>query len=72
MDFRKFFDKSKFTLFARGDSNWDLYVMRTDGTCPSLVALAKSETGATDCCFGGIDYLNYLDQRGYKHGYVRV
>ena len=72
MNYREFYNKSSFTLFAHGDSNWDIYVMSTPGYNPSLVALAKPGSGAQDCCFGGMDWIDRLDRRGVRHGYVRV
>ena len=76
MDFRKFFDKSTFTLFAVGDSNWDLYIMQHKNEPPCVVSIAKPGSGASDSFWRGvgdsIKHLESLDRRGIKHGFVRV
>ena len=72
MKFMEFFDNSTFTLFAVGDGNWDLYIMQYQEEKPSLVSIAKPDSGASDSFFGGLDYLDILERKGIKHGYVRV
>ena len=76
MDFRKFYDSSTFTLFAIGNANWDLYTMQYKDEPPCVVSLAKPGSGATDSFWRGVEasikYLDLLDRRGIKHGYVRV
>ncbi len=72
MKFRDFFNTSRFTLFATSNSNWDLYSMQYKDTPPSLVALAKDGTGAADCFFGNMTYLESLERKGINHGYTKV
>ena len=72
MDYREFYNKNKFDLYATGDSNWDLYTMQYKDNPPVLVCLAKPGTGAMDCGFGSLDYLDRLERQGYDHGYTRI
>jgi hypothetical protein len=72
MKFREFFDKCKFTLYATGDSNWDLYAMQFNDDAPVLAALAKDGTGAADCFYGNIEWLERQERRGIHHGFTRV
>jgi hypothetical protein len=72
MNFRKFYDKSTFTLYARSSYNWDIYVMHTPGYSPCLVSLAKPGSGAADSFFGPMDWLDQLERRGIEYDCVKV
>ena len=56
------------TLYATGDSNWDLY-QNSQGY---LYAIAKPGTGAEDSCFGYPNHLDRLTRKGIKHGYTII
>ena len=72
MKYFEFYDHCQFTLYATGNSNWDLYLMQYGGGKPLLASIAKPGTGAADSQFGGLDYLEKLERRGVNHGYTRV
>ena len=72
MNFREFFSTSKFTLFATGNSNWDIFVMQPEEGKPCLVSLAKEGSGAKDSFFGKLHYFETLEKKGIKHGYTKV
>ena len=72
MNFREFFSSSKFTLFATGDSNWNIYTMQYEEGKTCLVSLAKEGSGAKDSFFGGMKHLETLEKKGISHGYSRV
>lgn len=65
MKFKEFFSKCSFELIELGDSNWDYYTMQYKDEPPSVVALAKPGTGASDCFFGDMDYFKKWQRR--KH-----
>ena len=56
MKFFEFYCKCKFELIERGASNWDYYTMQYREDPPSVVAIAKPGTGASDCHFGNLEY----------------
>ena len=58
MKFFNFFDKSKFALLATGSANWDYYLMQHIDSEPSVVCIAKTGSGATDCFYGSLGYYN--------------
>jgi hypothetical protein len=72
LKFREFFDQCNFKLYATGDSNWDLYLMQYRDEKPILTALAKPGTGADDCFYGNIEWLERQERRGMRHGYTKV
>ena len=73
MEFRKFFTACKFILYAKGDGNWDLYIMQYKDDPVDFVALAKKGSGAMDCFFcSSENYLRQLERRGINHGFVKV
>lgn len=65
INFRDFYKHSTFFFLMEGDSNWNYYLMQYRNETPSVVALAKDGTGASDSFFGNIPYFrNYLRRRG--------
>lgn len=56
MKYFEFYSESKFKLLERGTSNWDYYTMQYREDPPSVVAIAKPGTGASDCQFGDMQY----------------
>lgn len=56
MDYRKFFDKCTFSKIAEGSSNWDYYLMQYKEDMPTVAAIAKEGTGASDSQFGDLKY----------------
>ena len=56
MKYFDFYNKSRFELLERGESNWDYYTMQYENNRPSVVAIAKPGTGASDCHFGTLEY----------------
>ena len=61
INYREFYTECKFYLLMEGDSNWDYYLMQHQQKEPSVVALAKPQTGSSDCGFGDIAYFrNFL------------
>jgi hypothetical protein len=71
MSFREFFKNCTFRLYATGDSSWDLYIMEYQGQ-KGLVALAKPDTGASDCYYGKMNYLDQLERKGINHGFTII
>jgi hypothetical protein len=61
INYREFYTECKFYLLMEGDSNWDYYLMQHQQKKPSVVALAKPQSGSSDCGFGDIAYFrNFL------------
>ena len=71
MKFREFYKNCTFTIYATGDSNWDLYIMEYQGR-KRLVALAKPGTGAGDCHYGNMNFLSHLERKGINHGFTII
>lgn len=68
MNFREFFNTTKFTKVAEGDSNWDYYVMHYKDGSKSIVSLAKDNSGASDSHFGDFDYFQrFINGKGSNY-----
>lgn len=64
-----FFTKiEELRLYAKGDSNWDLYQDKNG----YLFSIAKPESGAQNSCFGNPDHLKRLTRQGISHGYTII
>ena len=64
-----FFTKiDELKLYAKGDSNWDLYQDKSG----FLFAIAKPGSGAENSHFGHPDHLKRLTRRGISHGYTII
>jgi len=64
-----FFTKiDELKLYAKGDSNWDLYQDKNG----YLFAIAKPGSGAENSHFGNPDHLKRLTRRGISHGYTII
>ena len=72
MNFMDFYNEHQFTLFAIGDSNWDLYLMSYKDNKPRLVSIAKPDSGAKDSGFGDVEWFEKFIKQNPNHGFIKV